>query len=270
MSTHGFCSFRGAQAPRWFVLLVLLGLSALLLTPARAGLVTVAYGGSGNAVLFDAATGSGGWVGALDEVLDEPGVAGAVPLSLVSVVLFEFDAATGELEGQFEFTDSLDLDSALVGTLTGRTADADLFGAGGQFEIDYLITSGRGRFEGFSGFGLAFLDFDPDAAGDNYRESGLLVLSVPVSGTLGLAALALGMVGLGAAARSAAPGRAASAARSVSENRAPVCIDTGTSNAAACANPISGPRASTSSAPGAGSARVMRSSSASARDSSPI
>lgn len=170
------------------VMSALLALGCLLMTPARAGVVPLAYAGSGNAVLFDAATGEGGWVGAIDEVPD-PAI--ATPASLVSVVLFVFDAATGTLDGSFEFTDSLDLDSVLVGTLSGRTTAADPFGSGGQFEIDYLITGGSGRYAGFSGFGLAFLDLDPAAAGDNYRESGLLVLSVPAPGSLALAGMGL-------------------------------------------------------------------------------
>ncbi len=181
------------RAWRLLVLTFLLALGCLLLAPARAGVVSLAYGGSGNAVLFDAATGQGGWVGAIDEVPD-PAI--TEPASLVSVVLFAFDAATGLLDGSFEFTDSLDLGSALVGTLSGRTTAADLFGSGGQIEIDYLVTGGSGRFAGFSGFGLAFLDLDPAAAGDNYRESGLLVLSVPAPGSLALAAAALALLAL--------------------------------------------------------------------------
>jgi hypothetical protein len=107
---------------------------------------------------------------------------------------FAFVVATGLLDGTFEFTDSLDLDSTLVGTLSGRTTAPDLFGAGGQIEIDYLVTGGSGRFAGFSGFGLTFLDVDPAAAGDNYRESGLLVLSVPAPGSLALATMTLGLL----------------------------------------------------------------------------
>ncbi len=162
-----------------------LALLAAMALPAQAGPTLLPYAGSGNAVLFDAGTGEGGWVGALDAVTDP---AHPMPLSLVSVVLFRFDAARGTLSGRFEFTDSQDLGSALFGTLAGSTADADPFGpgAGGQLAIDYAIEGGRGRFAGVGGFGLAFLDIDPSAAGDNYAESGLLVLRVPVPGSLGL------------------------------------------------------------------------------------
>jgi hypothetical protein len=221
-------------------LLLLLGLSAWW-APARAEPVLVAYGGSGNAVLFDASTGSGGWVGAIDEVPD-PAIAS--PLSLVSVVLFSYDAASGLLSGSFEFTDSLDLDSALFGRLSGRSADADPFGLGGQFEIDYLIDGGSGRFAGFSGFGLAFLSLDPAAAGDNYRESGLLVLAVPVPGTLLLVALALALVAL-------------KQSRARRESPAlPLRLACARPSPLSCATPTNGPRASTSSAAAAGSARA--------------
>ena len=172
----------------------LMAAAALLLAsaPAHAGPERlVAFAGSGNAVLFDAATGSGGWVGALTEV-PEPG--GAEPLSLVSVAFFEFDAVAQTLVGSFEFTTAADLGSTLFGRFTGRTLDADPFGIGGQFEIDYLITGGSGRFEGFGGFGLSFLNLDPAATPDNYSESGLLVLAVPLPGTLALAALALALL----------------------------------------------------------------------------
>jgi hypothetical protein len=170
-----------------------LALLAATTVPVQAGPTLLAYSGSGNAVLFDASTGEGGWVGALDEVPD-PG--NPTPAALVSVVLFAFDAASGVLSGQFEFTDSADLGSALFGTLLGSTTDADPFGAGGQFAIDYTVAGGSGRFAGFSGFGLAFLNLDPAAPGDNYSESGLLVLSVPTPGTLGLALAALGVLAL--------------------------------------------------------------------------
>jgi hypothetical protein len=159
-------------------------------TPTQAAFV--AYTGSGNAVLFDATTGDGGWVGTINEVPD-PTI--AEPLSLVSVVLFNYDAVTRMLSGSFEFTTAADLSSSLVGTLSGSTLDADLFGSGGQFEIDYLITGGSGAFAGASGFGLAFLNFSPSGVPDNYSESGLLVFDVPgvvpVPASLGLAALGL-------------------------------------------------------------------------------
>lgn len=218
-------------APRLGPLMGLLLLLCLLLPPARAGVVVpVSYAGSGNAVLFDAATGSGGWVGAIDEVPD-PAIAS--PLSLVSVVLFHYDAATGLLDGSFEFTDSLDLDSVLFGSLSGRSADADPFGLGGQFEIDYSIAGGRGRFAGFSGFGLAFLDLDPAGTPDNYRESGLLVLSVPAPGTLALSLAALSLLLV------AAPRRR----RAVGENPGSGCRPAVFPDRLSCAQTIDGPRA---------------------------
>ncbi len=175
--------------------LAALALLAAAALPLPASAAFVAYGGSGNAVLFDPGTGEGGWVGAIDEVPD-PAI--AAPLSLVSVVFFQFDAASGLLSGQFEFTDSTDLDSVLTGTVSGSSADADPFSSGGQFALDYRITGGLGRFAGARGFGLAFLDirvFDPLASSDNYAESGLLVFGVPTPGTLGLAAAALLLLG---------------------------------------------------------------------------
>lgn len=201
---------------RWWWLLACLTLAAVLgaATPARAAFI--AYSGSGNTVLFDATSGDGGWVGAIDEV---PGSGIVAPLSLVSTVLFRYDAASGTLLGSFEFTTAADLASSLFGSVSGRTLDADPFGSGGQFELDYLILGGNGVFDGASGFGLAFLDIDAFASGDNYRESGLLVFdtaAVPVPASLGLVALALAL--LVGSTRSAAPG-AGSSRRFASDRR---------------------------------------------------
>ena len=57
----------------------------------------VPYLGQGNVSVFDAAAGTGGWVGSIDEVPD-PANANP-PLSLVSVVLFTLDRAAGTLMG---------------------------------------------------------------------------------------------------------------------------------------------------------------------------
>jgi len=149
----------------------------------------VPYEGAGNLVVFDPVTGSGGWVGSIDQVA--PPVV-AQPLSLVSVVLFNFDALSQRLSGSFEFT-TTDLGSTLFGTLSGSSFDADILGSGGQFDIDYLIKGGTGLFADAKGFGLAFLNYDPAGSFDNYGESGLLSFSVPepASGALVLLALLL-------------------------------------------------------------------------------
>lgn len=160
----------------------------------------VPYLGQGNVSVFDATAGTGGWVGSIDEVPD-PANANP-PLSLVSVVLFTIDRTAHTLTGSFDFT-TTDLLSTLSGALTGTFADADILTLGGQFSLDYDIRSGTGRFEGASGFGLAFLDFNPGAAPDNYQESGLLAFTVPVPATLALALT--GLLALGFSRRQARP-----------------------------------------------------------------
>ncbi|OYU73824.1 MAG: hypothetical protein CFE32_19775, partial [Alphaproteobacteria bacterium PA3] len=146
------------------------------------------YSGTGNAVLFDAQTGQGGWTGT---VLQVPDIGVTDPLSLVSVVLFQYDALTRTLMGQFEFTDANDLASSLLGVVMGTTTDTDLFANGGQLALDYTIQGGTGLFANAQGYGLAFLQYDPQATPDNYAESGLLVFNVPEPGSAALVALAL-------------------------------------------------------------------------------
>lgn len=134
------------------------------------------YTGQGNVSVFDAAAGTGGWVGSIDGF---PDPALADPLSLVSVVLFSVDEASHTLSGNFEFT-STDLLDTLFGTLSGSYFEDDILTSGGQFAVDYQILGGSGRFAGANGFGLSFVDYLPLAAGDNnYTESGLLVFEVP-------------------------------------------------------------------------------------------
>ncbi len=161
----------------------------LLSAPALAEPVSffVPFQGQGNVAVFDSSAGTGGWVGSIDQV--QPPVV-ASPLSLVSVVLFTVDAATQTFTGSFEFS-TTDLMSTLFGDISGSVSAADILDMGGQFSIDYQILGGSGLFSGASGFGLAFLDFNPLAVGDNYIESGLLNFSVPEPGTLGLVGLAL-------------------------------------------------------------------------------
>lgn len=173
--------------------------TALALAPlAQAGpLVLAPFTGSGNAVVFDPGTGSGGWVGSIAQ-FPEPGLAD--PLQLVSVVLFNIDPLTQLLSGQFTFTRSADLGATLFGQVSGSTADADVFGQGGQIALDYSIQGGSGGFSGASGYGLSFVQFNPAGVPDNYSESGLLVfnttLAVPEPGSLPLLAGALLALGL--------------------------------------------------------------------------
>jgi len=163
----------------------------------------VPFNGQGNVSVFDAAAGSGGWVGSIDQT-PPPDV--AQPLSLVSVVLFQIDAATQTLTGSFEFT-TTDLTSTLYGTLAGSFVDADILNSGGQFGIDYSVLGGSGAFAGASGFGLSFLNFDPAGTFDNYAESGLLSFTVPAAvPTPGSLALVLaGLLALGVSRRKVAP-----------------------------------------------------------------
>lgn len=174
----------------------------LLSAPALADPVSyfVPFQGQGNVAVFDSSAGTGGWVGSVDQVAP-PVVAN--PLSLVSVVLFTVDAASQTFTGSFEFT-TTDLMSTLFGDISGSVSAADILDNGGQFAIDYLILGGTGLFSAASGFGLAFLDFNPLAVGDNYLESGLLNFSVPEPATLGLVGLAL----MAALSLTAAPRRA--------------------------------------------------------------
>lgn len=170
--------------------LLLLCATCLLPLAARADPVTlfVPYGGEGNVAVFDAATGSGGWVGAIDQSPDPSSP--VLPLSLVSVVLFTLDAASHTLSGSFEFT-TTDLLSTLYGELSGSVLDADILSTGGRFNVDYLIRGGSGQFFGASGFGLSFVDFNPAPAFNNYAEAGLLAFSVPEPGSLALVSLGL-------------------------------------------------------------------------------
>lgn len=147
----------------------------------------VPFSGEGNLSVFDAAAGTGGWVGSIEQT---PDAAVPMPLSLVSVVLFTLDAASRTLMGTFEFT-TTDLMSSLFGELTGSFVDADILNTGGQFSIDYQILGGTGEFLGASGFGLSFVDFNPAGAFNNYAENGFLVFAVPEPTTLALAAAAL-------------------------------------------------------------------------------
>ena len=158
--------------------------------------------GQGNASVFDATAGTGGWVGSIDEV---PGPANpGTPLSLVSlvsvvsVVLFTLDRAAHTLTGTFQFT-TTDLLSTLFGELTGTFLDSDILTQGGQFSIDYRIDGGSGQFAHASGFGLAFVDYNPAGTFNNYGESGLLAFTVPTPATGGL--VLAGLLALGVSRR---------------------------------------------------------------------
>jgi hypothetical protein len=169
----------------------LLAWLACLAPAAQAALLFAPVSGSGNAVVFDASTGDGGWVGSL---VQDPDPAVADPLQLASVVLFRIDPLTRLLSGQFSFTRSTDLGATLYGQVTGTTSDGDVFAGGGQYALDYTVEGGTGDFAGIRGFGLSFLQLDPAGVPDNYSEAGLLVLSVPEPGTLPLLAGALALL----------------------------------------------------------------------------
>jgi hypothetical protein len=145
----------------------------------------VPFDGAGNLSVFSAS--SGGWVGSIDQT---PPPLVPQPLSLVSVVLFELDALTLTLSGSFEFT-TTDLSATLTGLLSGSYSSVDILTQGGQFSLDYTITGGTGDFSSASGYGLAFLNFDPNGGFNNYAESGLLNVTVPEPGSIALAATGL-------------------------------------------------------------------------------
>lgn len=147
------------------------------------------FSGQGNVSVFDAAAGTGGWVGSLDGLTD-PATGLATPA--VTTVLFTLDGLTHRLSGQFEFT-TTDLGSTLSGLVQGTVSVDDILTRGGQFSLDYSISGGTGLFAGASGYGLSFLDFDPLAApgSDNHVESGVMVYAVPEPASPLLWALAL-------------------------------------------------------------------------------
>jgi hypothetical protein len=176
-----------------------LGAAACLLSlaapVAQAGpLSNFSFDGRGNLLVFDAAAGSGGWNGEITEFADP---ALPAPLSFALLVTFDYDAALNRLLGNFEFTQTDDLDSSIFGSVMGGFTDASgSLAGGGQLGLDYRVLGGTGRYAGTSGFGLSFLSFDPAAAGDdNYSEQGLIV-AVPEPGMASLMAAALTLLAL--------------------------------------------------------------------------
>lgn len=158
----------------------LLPLLAALLVAAGAAPVRASpigqfspYAGSGNVSVFDAALGTGGWVGSIDGLVD-PNT--GLPMPLASVVLFQVDSASQTFTGTFELTGGFDLGSVLSGLVSGTVTAPDILDNGGQFAIDYIVQGGTGVFARQTGFGLSFLDFTPTASPDNYSEAGLFVL----------------------------------------------------------------------------------------------
>ena len=147
----------------------------------------VPYQGAGNLSGFDAGAGTGGGVGRIDQV-PPPDV--PQPLSLVSFVTFTLDPATLALSGHFEFT-STDLTSTLFGDVSGYADNADLLTLGGQLSLDYSILGGSGDYTDATGYGLAFVNYDPAGTFNNYGESGVLVFDAPEPGSLALVGLAL-------------------------------------------------------------------------------
>ncbi len=171
---------------------------------AHAAQVDFAFEGAGNVVVFDPLAGSGGWVGSIDEIL-APGQSGPAR-SFVSVVTFSFDALANALAGQFEFTDAMDLNTTIFGTVMGAfTNPLDMLGVGGQLALDYTVAGGTGELAGTRGFGLSFLTYDAAAVTfNNYNEQGLLVLQVPAPATLPLVAAGMGLLALAGRRRSSA------------------------------------------------------------------
>lgn len=166
--------------------------AAVLVLPlaAQADPITlfVPFEGAGNVLVIDAAAGTGGWTGSIDQ---SPFPAVPTPLSLVSVVLFQLDATTQTLAGTFEFTSAADLASTLFGQVSGSYADPDILNTGGQFFVEYSVQGGTGAFSAATGYGLSFLDFAPAGTFNNYSEAGALVITVPAPATLTLVGLAL-------------------------------------------------------------------------------
>lgn len=181
--------------------LLALHLHPAALPAAQAAPVDFAFDGAGNVVVFDAAAGTGGWVGSIDELL-APGGSGPAR-SYVSVVTFTFDAMNNALNGQFEFTDAMDLGSSFFGSVSGAFSNPlDVLDVGGQWSLDYAVAGGTGAFATVSGFGLSFLSYDlASMAFNNYSEQGLLVLEVPAPATLPLAAAGLALLALGTGRR---------------------------------------------------------------------
>jgi hypothetical protein len=158
--------------------------------PAQAAsLPNFVFDGRGNLLVFDAASGSGGWNGEISEFA-VPAL--PAPLSFAVLVTFDYDVVLNRLLGSFEFTQADDLSSSIFGNVAGGvTAAAGSLAGGGQLALDYQVMGGTGRYAGLSGFGLSFLGFDPAASGDNnYVEQGLIV-AVPETGMAGLTAFGL-------------------------------------------------------------------------------
>jgi len=165
--------------------------------PAQAAsLPNFVFDGRGNLLVFDAASGSGGWNGEISEFADP---ALSAPLSFAVLVTFDYDVVLNRLLGSFEFTQADDLSSSIFGNVAGGvTAAAGSLAGGGQLALEYQVMGGTGRYAGLSGFGLSFLGFDPSASGthNNYFEQGLIV-AVPepsVAGLMAFGLLALALV----------------------------------------------------------------------------
>ncbi len=137
-----------------------------------------------------ATTGAGAWSGTL---ADSPFPVPTLPLSLLTVVNYTYDAVNNLLAGDFEFT-SQDFNSTITGLLSGSFLSGD-FDLGGQLFVNYDIRRGTGTFNGANGYLIALLDFTPAVGGfGTYAEVATGQFSVPEPATSAL--VGMGLLGL--------------------------------------------------------------------------
>lgn len=166
-----------------------LALSACLPLAAHAAPITYDAFLEGNGIsVYDMTTGAGAWSGTL---VDSPFPVPALPLSLLTVVNYTYDALNNLLTGDFEFT-SMDFSSTITGLLSGEFLLPGDFDAGGQLFVNYDIRRGTGVFDGANGYLIALLDFAPAVGGfGSYDEVATGQFTVPEPAPLALVSLAL-------------------------------------------------------------------------------